>query len=354
MTLARTKTPLLVLLTAVLVTAMLQVGPVAADARTHGVGGCFHPDEPRRFHRHLVRAIRISRDLPTSWADSPFIAKIVCWQGTDFQTDFIDHGRAYYDWHGMFAMTTQEVQTIFGTWMTASRDAFVLTPKCFVHGWDGCPHRAANAAVMQQIIAGLRWIWLNYGTPTAAWGHIKRTGRFNSYPRPGTDDEPTRTPFRRCPVGGGVHYRDGFGETRTVGGYHPHWGTDVIAPPGRPIRAPFDGFAVTHSDDWFAGHWVTVVGEQGYVRNDHLGRFAKRGYVHAGDVIGYVGATGDARGPHDHFEWHPWSVPTPRHRSPFGFSLIMDAIDPYPFLNKVCGARRAPLPRTAEWYPLEG
>ncbi len=113
------------------------------------------------------------------------------------------------------------------------------------------------------MIAGLRWIWLNYGNPTAAWGHITRTGRFNSYPRPGTVDEPTRDPFRRCPVAGGVSYRDDFGERRTVGGYHPHWGNDVIAPIGRPIRAPFDGFAVAHHDGWFAGLWVTVVGERG-------------------------------------------------------------------------------------------
>src|SRR6185312_4970883 len=104
----------------------------------------------------------------------------------------------------------------------------------------------ANAAVIQQLIAGMRWIWLNYGTPTAAWGHIQRTGRFTSYPRTGTEDDATRDPLRRCPVGGGVHYSDDFGERRTVGGYHPHWGNDVIAPTGRPVRAPFDGFAVGH------------------------------------------------------------------------------------------------------------
>ena len=40
-------------------------------------------------------------------------------------------------------------------------------------------------------------------------------------------------------------------ERRTVGGYHPHWGNDVVAPSGRAIRAPFDGFAVPH-----AGHLV--------------------------------------------------------------------------------------------------
>ncbi len=211
-------------------------------------------------------------------------------------------------WRGMFAMTKQEVQTVHGTWMTADRNAFRLSQRCFVLGWAGCPNTVANTAWAQQIIAGLRWIWLTYGHPTAAWGHIKRTGRFNSRPRPGTDDTPTRDPFARCPVAGPLSYRDSFGERRTVGGYHPHWGTDVVAPTGRAIRAPFDGFAVPHRDGWFAGLWVTVVGAEGYVRNDHLSRFAKRGYVKAGDIIGYVGATGDASGPHDHVEWHPWST----------------------------------------------
>ena len=31
----------------------------------------------------------------------------------------------------------------------------------------------------------------------------------------------------------------------------------------------------------------------------------------AGEVVGYVGATGDARGPHDYLEWHPWALALP-------------------------------------------
>jgi murein DD-endopeptidase MepM/ murein hydrolase activator NlpD len=328
------------LLVALLIASSIQIasGPPTASAQT--VSGCFAPDVPSWFHRRVARAIKISRDLPRAWVRSPYIARIVCWQGTGFKTSFRARGRGYHIYRGMFAMTTQEVQTIAGPWMTANRFGLRLTPRCFARGWDACTNVAANADFIQQIIAGLRWIWLQYGNPTAAWSHIRRTGRFNAYPRSGTSNAPTRAPFRRCPVGGGVFYRDGFGERRTVGGYHPHWGIDMIAPAGRPIRAPFDGFAVAHRDGWFAGLWVTIVGEHGYVRNVHLRRFARLGYVRAGTIVGYVGATGDARGPHDHFEWHPWAVPSPRHRAPSGFSLVMDAIDPYPFLNEACGAHR--------------
>ncbi|HEY6568228.1 MAG TPA: M23 family metallopeptidase [Actinomycetota bacterium] len=343
----------LVALVACLMACVVQAVPTMSSVVARGSGGCFNPEVPKSFQRQVTRAIRISRDLPIKWADSPVIAKIACWQGTDFRTGFRKRGGSNFVWHGMFAMTKEEVKTIFGTWMTADRNAYKLSLDCFVGGWNACPHTAANNAWAQQIIAGLRWVWLNYGTPAAAWGHIKRTGRFNSLPRQGTTDRPTRDPFVRCPVEGPLSYRDSFGERRTVGGYHPHWGNDVIAPSGRAIRAPFDGYAVPHSDNWFAGRWVTVVGEHGYVRNDHLSRFAKRGWVEAGDIVGYVGATGDATGPHDHFEWHPWALAMPLHRSPFGFTRVMDAIDPYPFLNRACRASRVPMPRRAD-RSLEG
>lgn len=324
----------------------------AASPRVQ-VGECFRPTPPRRFQRQVRRAIRISRDLPARWAGSPEIAKIACWQGTGFAPEFRERGRSYYVWRGVFAMTVQEMQTVHGTWMTADRSAFRLSKACFTSGWGACPHRAEYSAWTQQIIAGLRWIWLHYGSPSAAWGHIKRTGRFNSYPRPGTADRPTRDPFRHCPVRGRAYFRDSFGERRTVGGYHPHWGNDVVAPAGTPVPATFDGFAVAHRDGWFAGLYVTVVGRRGYTRNVHLSRTGKLGWVRAGDVVGYVGATGDARGPHNHFEWHPWAAPYPRHRSPFGFSLVMDAIDPYPFLLKACGARRSTPPSGVRSGPLE-
>ena len=320
-----------------LATSFLLATPSVAAAKTRlpTLADCRHPKVPDRFRKHLVKAIRVSENLPISWADAPYIPKIVCWQGTRFDTDF--HHRGYKQkWIGVFAMTPAEVRTIMGPWLSNDRNELILNPKCFAHGWDACPHKTANTKIVQQLIAGMRWIWLMYGRPYGAWRNIVKTGRFNSYPRRHADVTPTREPFRLCPVKRPVYYQDDFGERRTVGGYHPHSGNDINAPTGRPIRAPFDGLAVAHSDNWFAGHYVTVVGREGYVRNGHLSRFGRLGRVKAGAVIGYVGETGDARNPHDHFAWHPWNVPRTLHRSPFGYTRIMDGIDPYPFLNKVC------------------
>jgi len=305
-------------------------------APTPTIAGCRTPDVPPSFHRQLVTAIKVSGNLPKGWAGSPYIAKIVCWQGTAFDPGFYAHSHTQR-WHGVFAMTTREVETIAGPGMSNDRYELILTTRCFVHGWTRCPHTTANRRVLQQLIAGLRWIWLDYGRPKAAWRHIARTGRFNSYPRPGTDNTPTRSPLRVCPVRPPVTYRDDYGEPRTTGGYHPHSGNDIHAPAGRPIRAPFAGLAVGHSDDWFAGHYVTVVGHEGYVRNGHMVRFGHLGYIGAGTVIGYVGSTGDARTTHDHFEWHPTVLPSNLWTSPYGVSQIGNAIDPYQGLRAVCG-----------------
>ena len=85
---------------------------------------------------------------------------------------------------------------------------------------------------------------------------------------------------------------------------HIHQGNDISAPAGTPIVAPFDGTAVATNND-LGGLAVDVYGALGHVYNAHLSSYGKLGAVKAGDVIGYVGTTGDATSPHDHFEWHP-------------------------------------------------
>ena len=140
----------------------------------------------------------------------------------------------------------------------------------------------------------------------------------------------TIRPFAACPVDGPHAIADDFGimvhHPKNQGGDHIHQGNDIMAAMGTPIVAPFPGVAVD-ARNHIGGQAVEVMGEFGYVYNAHLSAYGTLGPVETGDVIGYVGATGNAGGPHDHFEWHPDNG---------------DAVDPHAFLLLVCDS--APLP----------
>lgn len=88
-----------------------------------------------------------------------------------------------------------------------------------------------------------------------------------------------------------------------------HLGTDYAAPPGTPVRAVGDGRVEVAGYDRANGNWVKIRHNSMYTTGYlHLSRFARgirRGVrVQQGDVIGYVGSTGLATGPHLHY--HFW------------------------------------------------
>jgi murein DD-endopeptidase MepM/ murein hydrolase activator NlpD len=144
-------------------------------------------------------------------------------------------------------------------------------------------------------------------------------------------------PIQVCPIGGRGAFSDDFGAPRFAGGFHLHAGNDIFAPLGTPILAPFPGIARA-TPNLLGGRAVTVYGRLGYVYNAHLVAYGKLGPVKAGDIVGYVGNTGDALGGpmHDHFEWHPYARPNALYISPYGASDVSGAIDPYPYLRAVC------------------
>lgn len=103
-----------------------------------------------------------------------------------------------------------------------------------------------------------------------------------------------------------------------------HKGTDYAAARGTPIRATGDGKIALAGRKGGYGNCVVINHSSGYqTLYGHLHNFAKGirvgTRVNQGDIIGYVGSTGLASGPHLHYEFHvngqvrnPVTVPLPK------------------------------------------
>jgi murein DD-endopeptidase MepM/ murein hydrolase activator NlpD len=93
-----------------------------------------------------------------------------------------------------------------------------------------------------------------------------------------------------------------------------HAGIDYAAPTGTPIHAAGDGVIVFRGRARGFGNLVKIRNTPTYTTGyGHMSRFAKDlhvgSHVHQGEVIGYVGQTGWATGPHLHYEVWVHGVP---------------------------------------------
>lgn len=85
---------------------------------------------------------------------------------------------------------------------------------------------------------------------------------------------------------------------------NPHSGIDIVAAKGTPISNPLPGRVVSTGDYFFNGNTVLIDHGQGmiamYCHMDEI-KVTENQLLQAGDVIGTVGSTGRATGPHLHW-----------------------------------------------------
>ncbi len=122
------------------------------------------------------------------------------------------------------------------------------------------------------------------------------------------DDAPGSNPDSiECPIPSGSEFTDSWGASRS-GGRH-HEGVDMVADRGTPIVAVQAG-EIHFKNNRLGGKaaWLTVDRPDGGINRfyyAHLDQFVGGDrFVEAGEVIGTVGSTGNANGPHLHFETH--------------------------------------------------
>lgn len=114
------------------------------------------------------------------------------------------------------------------------------------------------------------------------------------------------------PVDTPTSFYDGWGAPRMTGTVWSHWheGTDIMAPSGSALLAAENGVIERRSSNTLGGASLWLQGASGTrYYYAHLSRYEPGvdagSEVRAGDVVGYVGDTGNARGaPHLHFEIH--------------------------------------------------
>lgn len=140
--------------------------------------------------------------------------------------------------------------------------------------------------------------------------------------------DPSTVKMQAFPVQGKCYYGDSFGYTRSGG--RTHLGVDIIAEEGKLLYAAADGKITKLYYDYpgsLSGNGIRLSTADGtYFFYAHMASLAPGidlGVpVKAGQVVGYVGKTGNAGTPHLHLEVHPKGGA---------------AVNPYPLVKAIDG-----------------
>ncbi|MDI6822144.1 MAG: M23 family metallopeptidase [Actinomycetota bacterium] len=128
------------------------------------------------------------------------------------------------------------------------------------------------------------------------------------------------------PVAGNCSYSNDWHAPRYIPYYHLHEGTDIFAPRGTPVYACVEGKVEKIGTEPISGNFIGIRGrDKRYYYYAHLETWVigieEGNKVRLGQIIGYVGNTGNARG-------------TPPHLH-FGIKEDDVWINPYPILKKM-------------------
>ena len=180
------------------------------------------------------------------------------------------------------------------------------------------------------------------------------------------EEEAMRVGMGRFPVAGYASYVHDWWFPRFGPDWRLHMGTDLFAESGTPLRSPTDG-VVRLSNGGLGGLSTYVVQPDGtYFYMAHLAGWPEGlrdgQAVTIGDIVGYVGTSGNASGgsPHLHFEVHPAvkvvTVGKGKRKTtkvvpaPVRPGTVLPAADPKPILDAYRAEALANLPNVIAAY----
>jgi murein DD-endopeptidase MepM/ murein hydrolase activator NlpD len=162
--------------------------------------------------------------------------------------------------------------------------------------------------------------FINRNKPLRAVAYADDKGRIDYYTPKG---DPMHKAFIRTPVAfTRISSRFGFRRHPVLNRIRSHKGVDYAAPQGTPVKTTGEGRIIHRGRRGGYGNTVMVQHANGIVTlYGHLSKFAggqnKGSRVKQGQLIGYVGSTGLATGPHLHYEFHVNGV----HQNPLSVRL---------------------------------
>ncbi len=176
---------------------------------------------------------------------------------------------------------------------------------------DGEKIRSGNILGAEFTTRGKTYVAIRYTNPEGHSGYYSPDGRL------------MRKAFRRTPVEfSRISSRFGKRFHPILNRMRAHKGVDYAAPTGTPIRATSDGKVIHKGRK--GGYGKTVILKHGkrystlYAHMSRYGKGLRKGQqVKQGQIIGYVGQSGSATGPHLHYEFRIDGV----HRNPLTVKL---------------------------------